>query len=272
MTTFLAQIAQITPNLYLSGFVGASDVNVRKYNIKYIITVCKEIPKVNLPNVDSLKLDVLDKPNEQLDRWFDFVADKIREVESRNGNVLVHCVAGISRSASMCIAYLMKYRALTLRDAFYFVKSKRSFIRPNLGFWSQLVEYERKLFGQTSVKMIPSSIGFIPDVYENEFKNMIIPNCSNSNDDFKNAVNSNSKSFNKPDNSNNLSATNITLSNNQLKLPAPPIQKKKSETLLITAKPLSPYPIPQIQTHQRHSQSNIYTTTYNSSYGAALKR
>ena len=45
-------------------------------------------------------------------------------------------------------------------------------IRPNLGFWRQLVDYEMSLFGTSSVKIIPSSIGFIPDLYEAEVKNM----------------------------------------------------------------------------------------------------
>ena len=45
-------------------------------------------------------------------------------------------------------------------------------IRPNLGFWKQLIDYEISLFGLNSVKIIASNIGPIPDVYENEVKNM----------------------------------------------------------------------------------------------------
>jgi atypical dual specificity phosphatase len=173
MTNFLSQVAQITPNLYLSGFVGASESTVLKYGITCIITVCKEVPKLSIPFVESIKLDVLDKPNEQLDRYFDYVGDKINDVVTRKGSCLVHCVAGISRSASMIIVYLMKYQNMSLKDAHELVKSKRHFIRPNLGFWKQLVDYERKIFGKNSVKIISSSIGFIPDLYENEIKNMV---------------------------------------------------------------------------------------------------
>jgi hypothetical protein len=67
----------------------------------------------------------------------------------------------------------MKYQNMSLRDAHDLVKSKRNFIRPNLGFWKQLVDYERKLFGKNSIKLVNSSIGIIPDIYENEIKNMI---------------------------------------------------------------------------------------------------
>jgi hypothetical protein len=73
----------------------------------------------------------------------------------------------------MIIVYLMKYQNMSLRDAHDLVKSKRNFIRPNLGFWKQLVDYERKLFGKNSIKLVNSSIGIIPDIYENEIKNMI---------------------------------------------------------------------------------------------------
>ncbi len=41
-----------------------------------------------------------------------------------------------------------------------------------MGFWRQLVDYELSLFGTNSVRIIPSSIGFIPDLYEAEVKNM----------------------------------------------------------------------------------------------------
>ncbi len=44
-----------------------------------------------------------------------------------------------------------------------------------MGFWRQLFDYEHKLFGKNSVKIIPSPVGFIPDVYENEVKNLQWP-------------------------------------------------------------------------------------------------
>ena len=173
MSTFLSQIAKITDNLYLSSFVGATEHNVIKFNITCVITVCKEVPKLDLKHVELLRLDVLDKPTESLSRYFDLVADKINDVTNKKGACLIHCVAGISRSATMVLVYLMKYQSLTLKEAHALVKSRRPFIRPNLGFWRQLVEYEYSLFGKNSIKIIPSNIGYIPDIYENEVKSMM---------------------------------------------------------------------------------------------------
>ena len=68
--------------------------------------------------------------------------DKVRET---NGSVLVHCLAGISRSPTVAIAYVMRHLQMTFDDAFRYVKSKRSSISPNFNFLGQLLEYERQL-------------------------------------------------------------------------------------------------------------------------------
>jgi protein-tyrosine phosphatase len=46
-------------------------------------------------------------------------------------SVLVHCYAGVSRSASVCIAYLMKKFNWSLEKSLWFIKSKRRFVNPN---------------------------------------------------------------------------------------------------------------------------------------------
>lgn len=85
----------------------------------------------------------------------------------------MHCVAGVSRSATICIAYLMRYHRISLLQAYLFVKSKRPVIRPNNGFFRQLIDFERRLFGKTTVKMVHSPIGSVPDVYLDGTENMV---------------------------------------------------------------------------------------------------
>lgn len=65
--------------------------------------------------------------------------------------MFVHCQAGISRSATVCIAYIMQSRRLSLEDAYKFVKSKRPIISPNLNFMGQLMEYQKTLGGDSGV-------------------------------------------------------------------------------------------------------------------------
>ncbi|CEH16778.1 Dual specificity phosphatase [Ceraceosorus bombacis] len=56
--------------------------------------------------------------------------------------VYVHCQAGVSRSATIVLAYLMHTRSLSLQEALELVKSRRSHIEPNAGFMTQLELYE----------------------------------------------------------------------------------------------------------------------------------
>jgi len=62
-------------------------------------------------------------------------------------HVLVHCVQGISRSASVVVAYLMKYEGMSLREAHKFVKERRSIAEPRKTFVDQLGDFEKQIYG-----------------------------------------------------------------------------------------------------------------------------
>ena len=71
--------------------------------------------------------------------------------------MLVHCHAGVSRSATVCIAYLMYKNNFTLEKAFDHVRSRRGVISPNLNFMQQLQEFETDIFGAKSYEL-PDSV------------------------------------------------------------------------------------------------------------------
>ncbi|XP_061445567.1 dual specificity protein phosphatase 14-like isoform X2 [Rhineura floridana] len=170
----LGGIAQISPCLYLcSGNAASNRHMVYSRAVTCVVNATMEIPNANWPDIDYVKVPVPDLPHAPLSLYFDSVADRIHQTGKKNGKTLVHCVAGVSRSASLCIAYLMKYHRLSLLDAHEWVKSRRPVVRPNVGFWRQLIEYERKLFGKNTVKMVPSPIGLVPDVYEKETRGLV---------------------------------------------------------------------------------------------------
>lgn len=62
--------------------------------------------------------------------------------ESRN--VLVHCEQGMSRSATITIAYLMRRNRKTLDASLALVNSQRR-VQPNAGFLHQLTIWEQRL-------------------------------------------------------------------------------------------------------------------------------
>uniref|UniRef100_A0A8D0G3Z1 Protein-tyrosine-phosphatase n=1 Tax=Sphenodon punctatus TaxID=8508 RepID=A0A8D0G3Z1_SPHPU len=167
-------IAQITSFLYISrGSVAANRPLLLARGITCIINATIELPNFNWPEFEYVRVPVADMPTAPISLYFDSVADKINSVAFKHGITLVHCAAGVSRSATLCIAYLMKYQNMSLYEAYNWVKSRRPVIHPNVGFWRQLIDYERKLYGRTTVKMVQTPYGIIPDVYEREGRNLM---------------------------------------------------------------------------------------------------
>lgn len=97
----------------------------------------------------------------------------------------MHCVAGVSRSAALCMGYLIKYRGMSLRKAFQHMRDCRPCIRPNSGFFRQLIDFEELVTGTTTVSMVHNSAAraVIPDVYEADYYNTVNfqNNCFNRN-------------------------------------------------------------------------------------------
>ena len=63
----------------------------------------------------------------------------------KDKNVLVHCHMGISRSASLVLAYLMRKFGVSLDEAYQHTVGIRDTIEPNSTFWKQLQRYEKDL-------------------------------------------------------------------------------------------------------------------------------
>jgi protein-tyrosine phosphatase len=70
------------------------------------------------------------------------ILNSVRESKER---VLVHCQAGVSRSATVVIAYLLHSERTSLSSTLARVKAARKWIEPNWGFVYQLGEYEKTI-------------------------------------------------------------------------------------------------------------------------------
>jgi len=58
-----------------------------------------------------------------------------------NKKILFHCFAGVSRSATFAIAYIMMKQKLSVKEAYDMVKNKRDMIKPNNGFMLALKKF-----------------------------------------------------------------------------------------------------------------------------------
>ena len=82
--------------------------------------------RTSFPNFFTYKvLEVMDAPSENLERYFNEVSRFISRAIKSGGKVFVHCHAGVSRSATFVIAYLMFSHAMTLESATLMCRSAR---------------------------------------------------------------------------------------------------------------------------------------------------
>lgn len=117
-----------------------------KYGVTHILTVAPlKDYKPPLSNTRHMCLNILDLPQTELSDYYMQAFTFIEECISSNGKVLIHCNAGVSRSAAILIAYLMKTQTLSYDAAWSIVKEKRPNINPNIGFIFQLKNYEKQL-------------------------------------------------------------------------------------------------------------------------------
>jgi len=86
-------------------------------------------------------VSIMDLPDTDIVSYFDECFAFIDSALESGGRILVHCMAGVSRAASIVIGYIMKTKHMDFQTAFNHVKAKRPSIRPNDGFMKQLQSY-----------------------------------------------------------------------------------------------------------------------------------
>lgn len=86
-----------------------------------------------------------DAKPENIEAVFYETIEFIQKVKEENGKVYVHCVQGVSRSATIVLAYLIFTEKMSYQDAFNLVKDKRGIISPNLGFMVQLMMFHQRI-------------------------------------------------------------------------------------------------------------------------------
>ncbi|KAF3856123.1 hypothetical protein F7725_016846 [Dissostichus mawsoni] len=139
---------QILPYLFLGCAKDSTNLDVlSKYNIKYILNVTPNLPNMFEHEGDFKykQIPISDHWSQNLSQFFPEAISFIDEARSKKCGILVHCLAGISRSVTVTVAYLMQKLNLSLNDAYDFVKRKKSNISPNFNFMGQLLDFERTL-------------------------------------------------------------------------------------------------------------------------------
>jgi dual specificity phosphatase 12 len=106
---------KIQDRLYLGNLQAAQDLQLlKREGITHILQVAGGIKPMFPKDFKYKVIDVADQSSINLIRHFPACISFIREGLARGG-ILVHCYAGVSRSSSMVIAYLMQDKNMTFQ-------------------------------------------------------------------------------------------------------------------------------------------------------------
>ncbi|CAL8257262.1 unnamed protein product [Lota lota] len=151
-TLELSPVDEVWPNLYIGNVAIAQNRGaLRKLGITHVLNAAhskqgsigdqgyygSSCVYWGVPAEDSNHFD--------LSQHFTPAADFIHKaLKSKDGKVFVHCIMGISRSATLVLAFLMLRRRLSLTDAVNHVIQRRA-IYPNRNFLSLLLHLDQQL-------------------------------------------------------------------------------------------------------------------------------
>lgn len=136
-------INKITDTIYLGNMDAAFNIKkLKNLGIRKVLTVMSAFGNHYPENTFIHKtIDITDDYNSNIIRYF---KDCLLFIDGYD-KVFVHCAAGMSRSPTVVIAYLMWKQKLSLNNAINFVKNKRPEISPNLSFMRQLQLFQELL-------------------------------------------------------------------------------------------------------------------------------
>lgn len=142
---------EIIPGLWLGNRVAAADQNFSKEkNIRAVFNCSKDIPfNPTIPRQYRVPVD--DSRQEpdisNLEEWsFEIVykiSHEMRRAKADNSAVLVHCAAGMQRSAASVAMYLIATQNMTTDQAIAFIQAKRPIaFRPEANFEKSIRGFE----------------------------------------------------------------------------------------------------------------------------------
>ncbi|XP_068178355.1 dual specificity protein phosphatase 5 isoform X2 [Antennarius striatus] len=134
---------EILPFLFLgSAYHASREDYLNSLHITALLNVSRNDRQPAKGQYNYKWIPVEDSHMADISSHFQEAIEFIDHVKQSGGKVLVHCEAGISRSPTICIAYIMRMQQLRLDAAFDIIKQRREVISPNFSFMDQLLQFE----------------------------------------------------------------------------------------------------------------------------------
>ena len=141
-SVFVSKPTEVYPGLYLgSAYNAVSYQTLIDKNIKYIVNVTVEISNYYDGNqlFEYLQIPIRDNNTDSISAYLSSSYDFIDNALSKNdGNVLIHCFMGASRSASIVANYISKKQNKEIDETIKELRIKRSSVNPTIKFVNEL--------------------------------------------------------------------------------------------------------------------------------------
>ncbi|XP_070566258.1 dual specificity protein phosphatase 19-like [Ptychodera flava] len=140
------QVVDVRPWLLLSSQDVAAELPLlRQHKVTHILNVASLVDNHFENEFKYLKLNILDLPETDITSYFDQCFQFIDGAKTSGGVALIHCNAGVSRSVSIIVAYLMTTEKIPMEESMRQLKQVRPAVGPNQGFKQQLQQYEKQV-------------------------------------------------------------------------------------------------------------------------------
>lgn len=141
-TKFFPEVNKITDKIYLGNENGSREKGfLKEIGVTNILVCAAKLEVLHPESFQYLCLDMDDSLDEDLNKFLNLAINFIE----KSDKVYIHCQGGISRSASIAIAYIMWKESKSFDNAFEFVKLRRQCINPNSAFIQQLKDLSDKI-------------------------------------------------------------------------------------------------------------------------------
>ncbi|VDM18132.1 unnamed protein product [Hydatigera taeniaeformis] len=137
----------VLPHLLIGCQADAMSAKVcAEFGVTHVINVSADgETSPHVPPSRFLRIPIHDNGKADMVPYFERAFAFLDSAKDCSGRVLIHCFAGISRSPTLAIAYLMHNQRITFDEAYNRVRSIRPKISPNFNFIGQLTDFERRL-------------------------------------------------------------------------------------------------------------------------------
>ncbi len=144
-------ISRVFGNIYISNQYTAQNIpELIRRNIKLVVCLIADLggfdySKYKQHGIKFVHINIQDNVSVNISQYFDELNSLIDQYVAEGKPILIHCYAGVSRSTTIVVSYLMYKHSHTYTSALETIREKRSFVQPNFGFIEQLENYYEQL-------------------------------------------------------------------------------------------------------------------------------